>query len=382
MRRVLRGPSVLSGCLLAAAALAAEGPVAMPPGNPAAQTSAPAEGPDRELQALLERVGQLGNLIAKDPQSAQSWRHQLAQGEVMLQIAARSKGKERDDWYRAAVDSHYSAAVDAPDSEPAAQQKMSELAAHIARAFPGGALYSYATMQEMQAEYVRLLARAGDNPSKAQVHLRNRLLHFAWDHPALPDAPRAVLQAAQICETLGKPDDARRCYRYVADRYSGQPAARKALGSLWRLGPVGQPVELRLPHLFAADSRGPQTFDLVELRGRLVYVYFWTSTAPRVAEDFAALKHLTDRCRGRDVEVVYVNLDSDQEKARVFLAGLLTAGVHVAQAGGLDSPIAEVHGLQNLPSGMRVGKVGRLLQLTLEASRVEAAVTDPLAQKR
>src|SRR5438046_1719686 len=104
MRRVLRGPSILGGCLLAAAALAANPPGPMHPGQPAAPTPGPDEGPDRELQALLERVGQLGNLIAKDPQSAQSWRHQLAQGEVMLQIAARSKGKERDDWYHAAID--------------------------------------------------------------------------------------------------------------------------------------------------------------------------------------------------------------------------------------------------------------------------------------
>ena len=63
------------------------------------------------------------------------------------------------------------------------------------------------------------------------------------------------------------------------------------------------------------------------MSGKVAVVYFWSSSSGQVAEDFEALKRLTDRYQDHGLTVVYVNLDSDSAQARAFLAGQLTAGV-------------------------------------------------------
>jgi len=109
-----------------------------------------------------------------------------------------------------------------------------------------------------------------------------------------------------------------------------------------------------------------------------VVVYFWTSTSPRIEEDFAVLKQFTDRYVSRDVEVVYVNLDADAKTGRAFLSGRLTAGTHLYQSGGLDGVVAERYGIQEVPQAFLIGKDGTLLQHSLPASRIEAEVAGRL----
>src|SRR5690242_20698473 len=122
MKRAL---SVLgSSLLLSATALAA---------HPAARVVAPAAGnappPDvaatdqDEMPRLLSRLNELSEFIAQNMQSPQLWRYQLAQGEVLLQIAARCKPEERDSWLKMAVDNYQSAAVLSPDSDISAHQR-------------------------------------------------------------------------------------------------------------------------------------------------------------------------------------------------------------------------------------------------------------------
>ena len=74
-----------------------------------------------------------------------------------------------------------------------------------------------------------------DDPSKLQLRLRDRLLEFARGGPRVPEAARAVVDAAEISETLGKTEDARHCYRYLLKYFSKDPLARKASVSLRRL---------------------------------------------------------------------------------------------------------------------------------------------------
>ena len=61
--------------------------------------------------------------------------------------------------------------------------------------------------------------------------------------------------------------------------------------------------------------------DLKQLRGKVVLVYFWSSTSPRAAEGFDALKPLTDRYQYRGLQVVYVNVGEDRKPAPIRRAG-------------------------------------------------------------
>src|SRR5262249_43249523 len=154
-----------------------------------------------------------------------------------------------------------------PENDPTAYQRLMQMSAYLARTYPGSAVISYAALQEVRADYMLRLRKDGEHPEKAKEALCDRLVRFAQEHPKAPEALDSYFEAGKICEELGRKDDARRCYRYLSEHFSGQPIARKAGGALWRLGLDGESVQLNLPQLFAADESGVKPFDLADLRG-------------------------------------------------------------------------------------------------------------------
>jgi hypothetical protein len=352
----------------------------LPAQQPASPPAAPALAPaDRDVQALLEKLTAASELIARNSNSPQVWRHQLAQAEVLLQLAARTQGKERDNWLHLAVDSHYSAAVQCPENEPAAYHRLAQLPAEIARAFPGSTAATYAIRQQIQVDHLRALNKGGEDPDKVQQRLRDRLLAFAREVPQAPEAAKAVLDAGEISEGLGKTNEARDCYRYLMEHFAGNPLARKAGGSLRRLGLDGETIHFELPLLYSA---GDPPYNLDQERGRIVIVYFWSSASTGAGEDLRALKDLSSRYRAHGLQIVQVNLDADPAKGRAFLAGRLTAGIHLYQGGGLEGAVAERYGIQSLPQVFVVGKEGKLLQHSRPVSQVESTVSRHLTPGR
>ena len=332
-------------------------------------TASVAEEP--QLRPLLARLSELSQLIERNAQSPQLWQYQLEQAEVLLRLAGSSREKERDGILRMAVDACYSAALLCPRKQPLAWQRLQQLPQYLAQVFPGHPVVTYAILQEIQADCIRVMEQSGGDRLKSEEHRCQRLLQFAQEHSDCAEAPKVVLQAAQIRESLGQNEEASRCYQCLVEHFPNDAAARKAGGALWRLGENHQPMQLDLPLLYSSGSSFRNTFNLEELRGKLVVVYFWTSTSERVAEDFQILKQVTDRYVGRGLEIVYVNMDVEPAQGRSFLSDRLTAGVHCYQAGGLEGPIAERYGLQEVPQAFLIGRDGTLLKHSLPASRLE-----------
>jgi len=364
----------LGGSLLIAANAFATSPYF--PTAPRANAARPAPAPalsaeEQQLRPLLERLSQLSQLIERNPQSPQLWQFHLEQADVLLRLAGSSQKKERDSILRMTVDAVYSSALLSPREQPIAWQRLRQLPQLLAQLFPGHPVILYAVMQEIQADCMRVMEQSGGDRVKSEEHRCRRLLQFAQEYPQAAEAPKAVLQAAQVHESLGQIEEAGRCYQYLVENFPNDAAARKAGGALWRLGQSHQPVQLELPLLYASGSSIQKTFNLEELRGKLIVVYFWTSTSEHAAEDFQTLKQVTDRHVGRGLDVVYVNMDADPAQARAFLSGQLTAGVHCYQAGGLEGPIAERYGIQQVPQAFLVGRDGTLLKHSLPAARLE-----------
>ena len=400
MKRTVNGLTAVAGSLLLTGVMAAAPhpaprlpPVVQPASavvatpnhapTPAASTQdADASADDPELKRLLDRLGVLSDLVGKNASAPDAWRSLMEQGDLLIQLAARSKAEERENWLHMGIDSYYSAAIQSDGKEAAATNALAQLPSRISHDFPGSPLASYAGMQLVQADYVRAVSADPEHPDKARELLHDRLLAFARDYPKAPEASKAVMEAAQISESLGKTENARVCYRYLADNFTGQPVARKAGGSLARLGLGGEPVRLELPLLFAPESRNDSTFDLKELRGKLVAVYFWSSVSPQAAEDVQMLKDIAVKYQDRGLEIVYVNMDEDMSNARAFLAGRLTMGTHVYQRGGLDGPVAERYGIQALPTLFLLGNDGSLVKQSLTVGGLEAEVSSRVPRGR
>jgi hypothetical protein len=361
----------LGGSLLIAANALSSSPAADRGGDaPAVPASTVAD--EQQLRPLLDKLTQLSQLIERNTESPQAWQYHLEQAEVLLRLAEQSQEKERESLLRMAVDAAYSAALLCPRDQPVAFQRLRQLPPYLAQHFSGNPAILYAVLQEIQADCILVMEQNGGDQVKSEKHRCARLLQFAREHPEMPEAAKAVLQAAQTAESLAANEEAGRCYRYLVDHFPNSVPARKAAGALWRLGQDHQPMSLELPLLYASSSPSTSAFNLDELRGRLVIVYFWTSTNERVAEDFEMLKHLADRYAGRGLEIVYVNMDTDPAQGRTFLSGRLTAGVHLHQPGGLDGSIAERYGIQQVPQAFLVGRDGALLKHSLPTSRLEA----------
>jgi peroxiredoxin len=381
MRRALNWlPAFGSSLLLAANALAAPPLPLDVEGTPPAAVGEVAE--DREVRPLLDKLGELSRLIDQNAQSPQAWQYHQQQAEVLLRLAVHSQAKERDNILRMAVDGFSSAALLAPKEQPAAYDQLRQLPQWIAQTFPGSPVIHYALLQEIQADCLRVLEKTGGDNVKAQEHRCARLLQFAQQHPAMPEAAKAVLEAAQISESLGESDEAGRCYRYLVEHFSTDAAARKAAGALWRLGQNHEPVQVELPLLYASSNPADAAFNLSQLRGSLVVLYFWSSANPKADEDFQVLKQFTDRHMGRGVEVVYVNVDDDAKEGRAFLSGRLTAGVHLYQKGGLQGAIAERYGIQEVPQAFLIDRDGTLLRHSLPATRLETEIVSHLPRGR
>lgn len=349
-----------------------------------APDAAPAEKAvnEQQLRPLLDKLTELSQLIERNGQSAQVWQYHLEQSEVLLRLASVSQKTERESILRMAVDGFYSTALLCPRNQPIAFERLRQLPQVLAQHFPGSPVILYAVFQEIQADCMLVLEQSGGDSAKSEKHRYERLLQFARENPAMPEAAKAVLKAAQTAESLGDNEEAIRSYGYLIEHYPSDPAARKALGALWRLGQDHQPMGLELPLLYPSGNPRNSTFNLDEMRGSLVVVFFWTSTSERVSEEFRLLKQLTDRYIGRGLEIVYVNMDADPAQGRTFLSGRLTAGVHVYQEGGLDGPIAERYGLQKVPQAFLVGPNGELLKHSLSASRLVTELANRLPQTR
>src|SRR5262249_28368580 len=347
MKRALSWLTAMCSSLLPGASLTAGPPLkaarspyqAVQPVGVSVSSPAPAVGDgEQALAPLLQRLSVLNDLIGRDVQSPQAWRHHLEQAEILIQLAGKEKPPERDDWLRMAASSLCTAAVLSPDGEQSALQRLRQLPSLIACAFPGSAAVSYTALQGVRADHLLAVNKDGD-VSATQEHLAAHLLQFAHDYPRSPEAPEVTLEAAQIYASVQKLEDARRCYRDLIQTFPEHALARKAGGALWRMGPSTEPLRLELSLLFPTSESGGQPLDLRELSGKIVVVYFWSSATAQTAEDFQTLKRLTDRYPSRDLEVVYVNLDADPATGRAFLSGRLTAGVHIYQPGGFDGAV-------------------------------------------
>jgi TolA-binding protein len=371
-RLTLLGGSVL---LTAAAAVAQYQPASARTAQPAEQMSAT----DREMQQMLQQLTTLSERLLKNAESPQSWQYQLQQADLLLNIAVRSKGKERDNWLKMAVESYHAASVQSPPNERTAQERLMQLPGMIRQYFPGSTQYSYAALQVVRADHSRQLGKDGMDRSIAQESLRQRLLRFAQEYPRSAEATAAIKESAQISESLGKNDDACRCYRFLSENHPGTPVGREARASLRRLGGMnGEHVTLKLPHLYATTAQGDPRFDLRELAGNMIVIYFWSSDSES-AEGFEGLKRITDRYRSSGLEVVYVNMDNDPARARQSLAGKLTAGTHVILKDGLKDDLAERYGIVSLPQIFLVGRDGRLIQHSLTATQLESTLSEHIS---
>jgi peroxiredoxin len=140
----------------------------------------------------------------------------------------------------------------------------------------------------------------------------------------------------------------------------------KAQGALRRLDIEGKPLELAGTLL----DGGP--FNINQLHGKTVAVYYWASwNKERCIGDFAALKMLLDSYGSKGFTLVCVSLDNSAADATAFVQRSGAPGLHLFQAGGLESPLATQYGVLVLPNLFLLDGDGKVISRTLQVANLE-----------
>jgi hypothetical protein len=327
-----------------------------------------------DLQPLVEELGAIGERLVKCQQPSEIAFYNLEQARVLGQIASRCKAEEQPAWLRQMADCLHGAAVNGVPNDKTAYDHLLTLEAQVNRAQPGSDLAAYVTLRRMRADYFFEVAKSGSDYQHVQEHWRSELARFIQSYPRAAETAEVALELATLCEGLGKDGDAKKYYQYLLDNFPHHEHARKAHCSLNRLDLDGKVLYLTLPLLTTEDASTEVPFDLDQLRGKVVVIYFWTHASPHCAEDLGALKALREHYQDQGMELLCVNLDKTADEGREYLLRMPTPGVHVHLQGGLGGKMALSYGLSTLPAWLVVAKDGRVVGRCARRSEVEDQV--------
>jgi hypothetical protein len=328
---------------------------------------------DAETKKLLD---QLGELDARAPKGSEATgpnadlaRYNVARADLLEKIAERLKSDERDPWIRQIADCLGVAAQNSPAADKAAYQRLVKLEKTVADAAPHSALAAYVTYREMWTDYtLKLQSTSTNEVKKVQEAWLVRLTDFVDAYPKAEDSMDALLQLGMVSEFLDKEIEAKKWYARLGRDFPDKNAGAKGAGAVRRLDLEGKVLKLAGPML----SDSGTVYDIDQLRGKVVVVYYWSSlNGGDSAADFGKLKQLLDSHGSKGLALLCINLDNNPDEAKAFVQRQAAPGIHLYQTGGLESKLATEYGVMMLPQLFLVGKDGKVVNRAAQPGTLE-----------
>jgi thiol-disulfide isomerase/thioredoxin len=241
-----------------------------------------------------------------------------------------------------------------------------------------GPVASYAAFRKIGAEFAAKNDEPGANLMANQKTWMTELKAFLDRYPKSEEAPDALLQLASAHEFNAEEDEARTNYDRLARDFPATDAGKKAAGAVRRLELVGKPLVLRGPGL---DGR---EIDASKYRGKTLLVTFWASWADPVRRDLPELVKLYQQYRGKDFEVLGVNLDNERADLDAFLKEHSLPWPQIFEPGGIEkSRFATEYGIIALPTMVLVDPQGMVVNRNIRtASELERQLDKVLGGKQ
>lgn len=333
----------------------------------------------RETPKMRELLAQLSDHDAKNANKTTGFGinpdvqayHKVRIGLVQQILQESKDAKQQETWMKQIFDGLAQAAV-AGDERSLGQ--LGALAAQYEKASPGTNLTGYVVFRKVWATYAPIMIDPKKTTPKLQEEYNDQLAKFVQAYPKAEDAADALHQLAMQSEFNGKDEEAKRWYKQIAANFPESHLAPLAQGCIRRLDSVGQTFELTAGML----GSPMKTFDIAQVKGKTVVVYYWASYCNACIGDFARMKKLLDD--NKDVALVCVNLDDSAETGATYVAKNSVPGIHVFQQGkeatavGLRSPLAVNYGIFGLPNLFLVGPDGKVLSRTVQVGDLEETI--------
>jgi peroxiredoxin len=345
------------------------------PGHAAAQSTSVADAgtidfSNEALKGLIEKLQEVDKRAADPGKSvADVIKYNMDRAALLELIVAQMKTpQQQDQWIRQIADCYSAAAQNSGPADDAAYRKLADLGASVAKTQPGSPLAGYIAYRDIQAEYAMKLSRPGktEDLGKVQESLRDRLRKYAQDYPTAEDVPDALLQLGMVSEFMNKETEAKGFYTLLAKNHAQHPMAAKAQGALSRLNSDGQVMQLAGPMLGSG-----QPFNMTQMAGKIIVVYYWASWNQQCPGDFLKLQSLANTYASKGLEIVCVSLDNAPNAATDFVQKTQAPGTHLYQPGGLDSPLAVQYGVMVLPNMFLVGREGKVVSHSIQMNSLE-----------
>lgn len=129
-----------------------------------------------------------------------------------------------------------------------------------------------------------------------------------------------------------------------------------------------QPLELKAETL---DGRG---FDAAQLRGKVLYFIFWSTTNETSLKDLAALRDFYKPYQKLGVEIVSVAHDTDKAALAAFVKAKGYAWPVLFDGQGNQGEFSRKTNARNLPAGVLFNKQGTLVRIGVRSSQLETEV--------
>ena len=346
--------------------LVAGGAIAPPPptGNPQL------EKPLNMLAELDKNPPRSEPILSKNKEVETYYRKRI---ELVHQIIPLDKESERESWYKQLFDNMTAQAQNSGDDAAIAMLK--QLRDGVAAKMPGSNLAAYGAYREMWTRYAVGMAKIKDDRKlidALQEKWLDDLSDFVKKYSKADDTPDALSQLAIGCEFAGKIEEAKRWYKELFTSFPDHHHAPRARGSLARLNLVGNVLTLSAPLL----NNRTKTFNITQLKGKVVIVHYWSRGSSNYEDDFTKLKRIMNQVGAKnDVEMVSICLDDDDAKAKEAVAAAQLPGIHLFQASnnasGFNSPLATQYGIHILPTLFMVGRDGVVTNNALQIGDIQ-----------
>ena len=291
--------------------------------------------------------------------------------DLVNQIMPLDKESERESWYKQLFDNMTALAQNNGDDASIAMIK--QVKDGVVANMPGSNLAAYGVYREMWTRYAVGMAKADPKESpKLQDKWLEDLSDFVKKYSKAEDTPDALHQVAIGCEFAGKNEEAKRWYKELFTSFPDHHHAPRARGSLARLNLVGNVLTLSAPLL----NNRTKTFNITQLKGKVVIVHYWSRGSSNYEDDFTKLKRIMNQVGAKnDVEMVSICLDDDDAKAKEAVAAAQLPGIHLFQASnnasGFNSPLATQYGIHILPTLFMVGRDGVVTNNALQIGDIQ-----------
>lgn len=98
---------------------------------------------------------------------------------------------------------------------------------------------------------------------------------------------------------------------------------------------------------------------LSDLKGKVVYIDFWSHSSWACLTDIPAAKKMEGLYKGKDIVFVYVSVDDNEASWKRATERMQLSGINTCDCGGWDGTIAKQYDLQAVPAHFLINKKGR-----------------------